>query len=141
VAPQFGVEVIAIDVHDRGRMESAINTFARQENGGLITTASTSATLHRDLIIMLAERYRLPAIYPTPFYVAGGGLISYGPVFLDQYKHAADYVDRILKGGKPADLPVQAPPRLEMTINLKTARMLGINVPRIILVSADQVID
>jgi len=141
VAPQFGVEVSPVDVKDPHNIERGITSFAREENGGLITTASTFATLHRDLIIALAARHRLPAIYAVPFFVIGGGLISYGPVFLDQYRRAADYVDHILKGANPGDLPVQAPVRLEMAINLTTAKALGIQVPNIVLVGADQVID
>jgi putative ABC transport system substrate-binding protein len=141
VAPLFHVEVRAIDVNDRDHIEHGITSFALQEDGGLIITASTFATVHRDLIITLAARHRLPAIYPVPFYVTGGGLISYGAVFLDQYRRAADYVDHILKGAIPGDLAVQAPMRFEMAVNLKTARALGLEVPNIVLVGADQVID
>jgi putative ABC transport system substrate-binding protein len=138
VAPWFGVEVIPADVHDPHDIEKDITSFARQPYGGLIMTASTFATLHRDLIIALAARNRLPAIYPSPFFVASGGLISFGAVFLDQYRRAGEYVDLILKGAKPGDLPVQAPVRLEMAVNRATARALGLDVPNIVLVSTDQ---
>ena len=139
--PEYGVDVTPIDVNDPDKIERGIIEFARAADGGLIITASTSATLHRDLIIALAARHRLPAIYPVPFYVVSGGLISYGPVFLDQYRRAADYVDRILKGAKPGDLPVQAPVRFEMAVNLKTAKELGLDVPRTVRVEANQVIE
>jgi putative tryptophan/tyrosine transport system substrate-binding protein len=139
--PEYGVEVTPIDVNDPDKIERGIIEFARAADGGLIITASTSATLHRDLIIALAARHRLPAIYPVPFYVVSGGLISYGPVFLDQYRRAADYVDRILKGAKPGDLPVQAPVRFEMAVNLKTAKELGLDIPRTVWVEANQVIE
>jgi putative ABC transport system substrate-binding protein len=141
VAPLFGVEVSPIDVNDHEKIERGIASFSEQPNGGLIVTASTFATVHRRLIISLAARYRLPAIYPVPFFVADGGLLSYGADFLDQYKQGADYVDRILKGTAPGDLPVQVPVRFEMAVNLNTAKALGLDVPPIILVSANQVID
>jgi putative ABC transport system substrate-binding protein len=141
VAPHFHVDATPIDVNDRDNIERGITSFARQANGGLIITASTFATVHRDLIIMLAARHRLPAIYPVPFYVTSGGLISYGAVFLDQYRRAADYVDHILKGAAPGDLAVQAPVRFEMAVNLKTAKALGLDVPNIVLVGTNQVID
>jgi len=141
VAPEFGVELSPVDVHDSDKMEQAVTAFAREANGGLVVTASTFATQHRDLIIALAARHRLPAVYPNQFYVTGGGLISYGPVFLDQYRRAADYVDRILKGAKPGDLPVQAPARFQMVLNRTTVKALGLDVPRVVLVRADQVID
>jgi putative ABC transport system substrate-binding protein len=143
VAPQYGVEATPIDVRDADNLERGMTSFAREArgDGGLVVTASTYATVRRDLIIMLAARERLPAVYPVPFYVAAGGLISYGPVFLDQYRRAADYVDRILKGAKPGDLPVQGPVRFEMAVNLKTAKALGLQVPNVVLVSADQVIE
>jgi putative ABC transport system substrate-binding protein len=140
-APEFGVELIPVDVHDRDRMELALTAFAREGNSGLIVTASTMAASHRDLIIALAARQRLPAVYPTPLYVNDGGLVSYGPVVLDQFSRAAEYVDRILKGAKPGDLPVQAPVRFEMALNLRTAKALGLDVPRIVLWRADRVID
>jgi putative ABC transport system substrate-binding protein len=131
----------AVDVHDRDQMEYALTAFAREGNGGLIVTASTKAASHRDLIIALAARQRLPAVYPTPLYVIDGGLVSYGPIVLDQFSRAAEYVDRILKGAKPGDLPVQAPVQFEMALNLRTAKALGLDVPRIVLWRADQVID
>jgi len=140
VAPRFGIKAIPVDVKDPDNIQRGITSFARDENGGLVITASAFATLHRDLIITLAARHRLPAIYAVPFFVFSGGLISLGPVFLDQYRRAGDYVDLILKGAKPADLPVQAPVRLEMAVNLATAKALGLEVPKIVLVRADQVI-
>ena len=127
VAPSFGVEVSPIDVRDAGEIERAVTAFAREPNGGLIVTASALAIVHRDLIITLAARHRLPAVYPYRFFVTGGGLISYGPDPIDQYRRAAGYVDRILKGEKPADLPVQAPTKYELVINLKTAKALGLD--------------
>jgi ABC-type uncharacterized transport system substrate-binding protein len=135
-------EVIPIDVRDAHKLELGIMSFARgTSDGGLIITASTYATVHRDLIIMLAARERLPAVYPVPFYVAAGGLISYGAVFIDQYRRAADYVDRILKGAKPGNLPVQGPVRFEMAVNMKTAKALGLQVPKAVLAGADQVFE
>jgi putative ABC transport system substrate-binding protein len=118
LAPRYAVEATPVDVRDRNNLERGITSFAHEAHGdgGLVITASTYATVHRDLIVLLAARERLPAVYPTPFYVASGGLISYGPVFLDQYRRAADYVDRILKGAKPGDLPVQGPVRFENRI-------------------------
>jgi putative tryptophan/tyrosine transport system substrate-binding protein len=141
IAPEFGVVLSPIDVHDGDMMEHALSAFAREGNGGLIVTASTIAMSHRDRMIALAARYRLPAVYPTPVYVIDGGLVSYGPVFLDQFSRAAEYVDRILKGAKPGDLPVQAPVRFEMALNLRTAKALGLDVPRIVLLRANQIID
>jgi putative ABC transport system substrate-binding protein len=144
VAPQYDIEATTpIDVREPANLERGMRSFARKANGegGLVITASTYATVHRDLIIMLAARERLPAVYPVPFYVAAGGLISYGPVFLDQYRRSAEYVDRILRGAKPGDLPVQGPVRFEMAVNLKTAKALGLEVPKVVLVSADQVIE
>ena len=141
VAPSLGVEVSPIDVRDAGEIERAVTAFARCPNGGLIVTASASAASHRDLIITLAARHKLPAVYSDRFYVAGGGLISYGPDLVDQYRRAAGYVDRILKGEKPADLPVQAPTKYELVINLKTAKALGLEVPPTLLARADEVIE
>ena len=115
--------------------------FASEPNSGLIVTASSLATIHSKLIIDLAARYRLPAVYPNRLHVVAGGLVSYGPAFLDQFRGAADYVDRILKGAKPGDLPVQTPSRFELALNLKTARTLGLSVPRIVLLRADEVIE
>ena len=140
-ALELGVELSPVDVHDGDKIEPALAAFAREGNGGLIVTASTIALSHRDLIIALAARQRLPAVYPNPLYVNGGGLVSYGPVILDQFRRAGEYVDRILKGAKPGDLPVQAPVRFEMALNLKTAKALGLDVPLIVLVRADHVID
>jgi putative ABC transport system substrate-binding protein len=141
VAPSLGVELSPLGVRDPGEIERAITTFARSSNGGLIVTVSTLAAVHRDLIVTLAARYKLPAVYYARYIVAGGGLISYGPDFVDQHRRAAGYVDRILKGEKPADLPVQAPTRYELAINLKTAKALGIEVPPTLLARADEVIE
>ncbi len=141
VAPSFGVELSPVDVRDAGEIERAVAAFARASNGGLIVTASGLAIVHRDLIIALAARHRLPAVYFARFFVTGGGLISYGPDPIDQYRRAAGYVDRILKGEKPADLPVQAPTKYELVINLKTAKALGLEVPPTLLARADEVIE
>jgi putative ABC transport system substrate-binding protein len=140
VAPSLGVELRPIDLHDPVEIERAVAAFAQGVNGGLIVTSSPRATLHRELIITLAARHRLPAVYFERFFVAGGGLISYGPDYLDQCRRVAGYVDRILKGEKPADLPVQAP-TIELVINLKTARALGLEVPAALLARADEVIE
>jgi ABC transporter substrate binding protein len=129
VAPSFGVELNAVGVGDVGEIERSVAAFARSSNGGLVVTASTSALVHRDLITMLAARHRLPAVYPFRYFVTVGGLISYGANSTDPYRRAAGYVDRILKGEKPADLPVQAPTKYELVINLKTAKTLGLDVP------------
>jgi putative tryptophan/tyrosine transport system substrate-binding protein len=139
--PEIQVQVVPIEIGQPGDLERAIKNFAEEANGGLIVTASAAATLRRTLIISLAQRYRLPAIYPNRFHVISGGLISYGPIFLDQYRRAADYVDRILKGAKPADLPVQAPTKYEVVLNLKTAKELGLKVPRIVVARADEIIE
>jgi putative ABC transport system substrate-binding protein len=141
VAPSVGVDVSAINLRDAGEIEAAVADFAREPNGGLILTASALASVHRDLIVALAARYKLPAVYISRFYAAGGGLISYGPDFIDQYRRAAGYVDRILKGEKPADLPVQVPTKYELIINLKTAKALGLTVPPSLLARADEVIE
>jgi putative ABC transport system substrate-binding protein len=141
VAPSVGVEVIPINVRDAGEIERAVTAFARSANSGLIVTASALSVVHRDLIITLAARHKLPAVYFERFFVTGGGLISYGADFIDQYRQAAGYVDRILKGEKPANLPVQAPTKFEMVINLKTAKALGITVPPSLLARADEVIE
>ena len=127
--PSFGVELSPIDVRDAGEIERGVAAFARRSNGGLIVTASTGAVAHRELIIMLAARHRLPAVYFFRYYVTSGGLISYGPDPTDPFRRAAGYVDRILKGEKAADLPVQAPTKYELAINLKTAKALGLTVP------------
>ena len=139
--PSFGVELSPIDVRDAGEIERDVAAFARGSNGGLIVTASSAASIHRELIIMLAARHRLPAVYPFRNYVTSGGLISYGPDPTDQFRRAAGYVDRILKGEKAADLPVQAPTKYELVINLKTAQALGLTVPPLLLARADAVIE
>jgi putative ABC transport system substrate-binding protein len=143
VAPSFGVEVspIGVDVRDVSAIERAITAFARSPNGGLIVTTNASAAVHRDLIIALAARHRLPAVYPYRYHVTRGGLISYGPNTIDQYRRAAGYVDRILRGEKPADLPVQEPVKYELVINLKTAKALGLEIPSSVLARADEVIE
>ena len=141
VAPSLGVELRPVDVRDGGEIERAITVFAQSSNGGLIVTGSPGAVFHRQLIIALAARHQLPAVYNARFWAAGGGLISYGPDFLEQPRRAASYVDRILKGEKPADLPVQAPTNYELVINLKTAKALGIEVPPTLLARADEVIE
>jgi putative tryptophan/tyrosine transport system substrate-binding protein len=140
-ARSLGMELSSVDVTDAGEIERSIAAFAREANGGLVVTASTVAATRRNLIIDLAARHRLPAVYPARFYVVDGGLISYGPVITDQYRRAAGYVDRILKGEKPANLPVQAPSRYELAINRETAKSLGIEVPRILLAVADELIN
>jgi putative ABC transport system substrate-binding protein len=141
VAPSLGVELRPVGVRDAGEIERTITAFARESNGGLIVTAGAAVSTNRELIIKLAARHRLPAIYPFRYYVANGGLISYGPDNIDQYRRAAGYVDRILKGEKPADLPVQAPTKYELVINLKTAKAMGLTVPDSLLARADEVIE
>src|SRR5262245_7308600 len=141
VAPSFGVELRPLDLHDPDGIEHGIAAFAKGSNNGLIVTGSPSATLHRNLIITLAARHKLPAVYYERSFVTAGGLISYGPDYLDQCRRAAAYVDRILKGEKPADLPVQAPTKYELVINLKTAKALGLTVPDSLLARADEVIE
>jgi putative ABC transport system substrate-binding protein len=141
VAPSVGVEVTPVNVRDAGDIERAVTAFARSSNGGLIVTGSALAQVHGDLIITLAARHKLPAVYFERFFITGGGLISYGPNFVDQFRRAASYVDRILKGEKPADLPVQAPTKYELAINVKTAKALGIEVPTTLLARADEVIE
>jgi putative ABC transport system substrate-binding protein len=141
VAPSLGVEVSPVNMRDAGEIERAVAAFARSANGGLIVTGSPSATVHRNLIVTLAARYELPAVYFQRYFAAEGGLISYGPDFIDQYRRAAGYVDRVLKGEKPADLPVQAPTKYELVINLKTAKALGLEIPPTLLARADQVIE
>jgi ABC-type uncharacterized transport system substrate-binding protein len=141
VAPSLGLELTPIGVGDVGEIERTVAAFARSSNGGLIVTASTSAVIHRDLISMLAARHRLPAVYSFRYFVTAGGLISYGPNSIDPYRRAASYIDRILKGEKPADLPVQAPTKYELVINLKTAKGLGLDMPASVLARADEVIE
>ena len=141
VAPSLGVEVIPAKVRDATEIERAIAAFARTANGGLIVTGSALAAIHRELIITLAARHKLPAVYFERRFVVGGGLISYGANFVDQYRQAAGYVDRVLKGEKPADLPVQAPTKYETILNLKTAKALGLDVPPTVLARADEVIE
>jgi putative ABC transport system substrate-binding protein len=140
-APSLGVEVSAVNVHDAGEIERTVAAFARSYKGGLIVTGSPLVEVHRDLIATLAARLKLPAIYPNRIFVAGGGLASYGPDFDNQHRQAATYVDRILKGEKLADLPVQAPTKYELAINLKTAKALGLTVPPSLLARADEVIE
>jgi putative tryptophan/tyrosine transport system substrate-binding protein len=141
VAPSLGVELTPIDTRNAGDIERAVVAFAREPNAGLIVVTGTSAITHRELIISLASRHRLPAVYPFRYYVTGGGLMSYGPDVIDFYRRAAGYVDRILRGEKPADLPVQAPTKYELVINLKTAKALGLTVPDTLLARADEVIE
>jgi len=141
VAPPLGIEVSPINVRDAGEIERAVAVFARSANGGLIVTGSASATVHRNLIIELAARAKLPVVYYARYFVDAGGLISYGPDFIDEFRRAAGYVDRILKGEKPANLPVQAPTKYELVVNLKTARALGLELPASVLARADGVIE
>ncbi len=141
MAPSLRMEVTPVNMRDAGEIERAVAAFARAPDGGLVVTASAAAQLHRELIISLAARHKLPAVYPFRYFVADGGLISYGPDQIDQYRRAAGYVDRILKGEKPADLPVQAPTKYETVVNLKTAKALGLEVPASVLARADEVIE
>jgi ABC-type uncharacterized transport system substrate-binding protein len=141
VSPSFGVELRPVDVRDANEMERALAAFAGSPNGGLILTGSAWAIIHRDLIIALAARHRLPAVYYERYFAAAGGLISYGVDNAEQFRLAAGYVDRILKGAKPADLPVQTPTKYELVINLKTAKALGLEVPPTLLATADEVIE
>jgi nitrate reductase gamma subunit len=140
-APSLRMDVTPVNVRDAGEIERAIATFAQASNGGLIATASALTVVHRDLIIRLAARYKLPAVFHRRLFVAFGGLMSYGVDIIDQFRQAAGYVDRILKGEKPANLPVQAPTRYELAINLKTAKALGLDVPPMLLARADEVIE
>ena len=141
VAPSLGMDVSAINLRDAPEIERGIAAFARSANGGLILTSSALSVVHRDLIVTLAARHKLPAVYYRRQFVTGGGLISYGPDVAEQNRRAAGYVDRILKGEKPADLPVQAPTKYELLVNLKTAKALGLTVPTSLLARADEVIE
>ena len=141
VAPSLGVEISPVNLRDPGEIERVIAAFARSSNGGVIVTTSALAIGHRDLIITLAARHRMPAVYPYRLFAMDGGLISYGPDPVDLFRRAAGYVDRILKGDKPADLPVQQPTKFELVINLKTAKSLGLEVPPTLLARADEVIE
>jgi putative ABC transport system substrate-binding protein len=135
------VELSPVDVRDAGEIERGVTAFAQGLNGGLIVTAGALTIVHRQPVIALAARHRLPAVYPARFHVTAGGLISYGPDQIDQFRRAAGYVDRILKGEKPADLPVQAPTKFELVVNLQTAKALGLAVPDTVLARADEVIE
>jgi ABC-type uncharacterized transport system substrate-binding protein len=136
-----GIELSAVGLHDAGAIEPAVAAFARIPNGGLVVTASPFAGNYPALIVALAARYKLPAVYPFRLFVSGGGLMSYGPDLVSQSRPAAEYVDRILRGAKPADLPVQAPTKYELVINLKTAKALGLDMPASVLARADEVIE
>ena len=140
-SPSFGVEISSIGVANAEEIERGITAFAREPNGGLIVLPVPTTVIHRTLIIKLAARHRLPAVYNSRYWIAEGGLVSYGPDVLDQYRRTAGYVDRILRGTKPADLPVQAPTKYELVINLKTAKALGLDVPPTLLARADEVIE
>jgi putative ABC transport system substrate-binding protein len=140
VAQSLKVEVNPVNLRDAGEIERAVAAFARTPNGGMVVTTSSAAILHRTLIIRLAARHRLPAIYPYRFFATDGGLMSYGPDTIDPFRRVAGYVDRILKGEKPADLPVQAPSKYEFALNLKTAKALGLTIPETLLATADEVI-
>ena len=140
-APSLGMEVIPVNMRDAGEIEQAVANFARSPNGGLIPSPSSAVVQHRDLIVTLAARHKLPAIYWERFFVTAGGLMSYGPDITEAFRQAAGYVDRILKGEKPADMPVQAPTKYELAINLKTAKALGLTVPQSLLARADEVIE
>jgi len=140
-APSSGVELSPVDVRDASEIERAVTTFAGTGNGSLIVTASGAASRHRDLIVTLAARHKLPAVYGGRWFVAAGGLLSYGPDYVDQFRQAAGYVDRILKGEKPADMPVQAASKYGLVINMKTAKALGLDVPASLLARADEVIE
>jgi putative ABC transport system substrate-binding protein len=140
-AQQHGVELRPIDVRDSGQIEADITAFAKGPNDGLIVTGSPAATVYRDLIVAQAKRHRLPAVYNSRFYVSAGGLLSYGPDFVDQFRRAAGYVDLVLRGQNPGDLPVQSPTKYELIINLKTAAALGLTIPPDMLVRADEVLE
>jgi putative ABC transport system substrate-binding protein len=141
VAPALGVELTPVDLRDAAEIERAVTAFARSPDGGLIVTGAALGIVHRRLITTLAARHKLPAVFPTRFYAADGGLIAYGPDQVDQFRRVAGYVDRIFKGEQPADLPVQAPTKYQLVINLKTAKALGLDVPPTLLARADEVIE
>ena len=141
LAPSFGVELSAYTVRDTGEIERTLAAFARAPSGGLIVVGALSLESNHDLIVAVAAQHRLPAVYPYRIYVAGGGLMSYGTDLVAQFRRAAGYVDRILKGDKPADLPVQAPTKYELVVNLKTAKVLGLELPATVLARADEVIE
>jgi len=141
VAPSLGIELRPIDMREAGEIERAVTAFARSSNGGLIVTSNAWGIVHRDLIIALASRHLMPVVYPFRVFVKAGGLVSYGPDTIDPHRRAADYVDRILRGEKPAELPVQAPTKFELAINLKTAKALGLDLPATLLARADEVIE
>jgi putative tryptophan/tyrosine transport system substrate-binding protein len=141
LAPSLGVEVSPVDARDTDDMERSVTAFVGSSNGGIVVTGSAATTVHREKIVSLAARHRLPAVYPYRYHITSGGLISYGPDTIEPYRRAASYVDRILKGEKPADLPVQAPTKYELAINLKTAKALGLDVPPMLLARADEVIE
>ena len=141
VSPSFGVELRPVDVRDAGEIERSITAFAESPNGGLILTGSALAIVHRDLIIALAARHRLPAVYYERYFAVAGGLVSYGSDSAEQFRLAAGYVDRILKGEKPADLPVQAPNKYDLVINLRTAKGMGLDIPATVLARANEVIE
>jgi putative ABC transport system substrate-binding protein len=141
IAPSLGLELRPVGVLDAGELERAVTAFAREPNGGLIVTTSGWTIAHRHLIIALAARHRLPTVYPARYFVTDGGLLSYGPDTIEPYRRAASYVDRVLKGEQPADLPVQASTKFELAINLKTAKALGLDVPPTLLARADEVIE
>jgi putative tryptophan/tyrosine transport system substrate-binding protein len=141
VAPSFGVEAVPLNVRGGAEIETGVAEFARSPKGGLIVTGSALAVVHRDLIIAAADRHALPSVYFQRLFVPAGGLVSYGPDFIDQYRRAAGYVDRILRGQRPAELPVQEPTKFELVINLKTAKALGLEIPPTLLARADEVIE
>jgi putative ABC transport system substrate-binding protein len=141
VAQSFGAELKPIDLRDASEIERVVTTFARSPNGGMIVAVSAASLIHRELIVRLAAQHRLPTVYAYRIFVTNGGLITYGPDIASQYRRAAGYVDRILKGEKPADLPVQTPTKYELVINLKTAKALGLEAPPTLLARADEVIE
>lgn len=141
IAPSLNMEIVPVNMRSTGEIERSVEAFASAPNGGLIPVASAAAVRYRDLIIKLAARYKLPSVYWDRFFVAAGGLVSYGPNLIDEFRHAADYVDRILRGAKPADLPVQQSTSLELVLNLKAANALGLTVPQALLARADEVIE